>query len=78
MKKQKRFNNFARHFSIMAIEGEEFRVDVDQVLKDKLGKNSKFVPKFLVSWLKNIIHQDWMNVHLCGEGKGQVGGESIA
>ena len=75
MKKQKRFNNFARHFSIMAIEGDEFRVDVDQVLKDKLGKKSKFVPKFLVSWLKNIIHQDWMNVHLCGEGKGQVGVE---
>ena len=60
MKKQKRFNNFARHFSIMAIEGEEFRVDVDQVLKDKLGKKSKFVPKFLVSWLKNIIHQEWI------------------
>ena len=59
----------------MAIEGEEFRVDVDQVLKDKLGKKSKFVPKFLVSWLKRIIHQDWMNVHLCGEGKGQVGVE---
>ena len=59
----------------MAIEGEEFRVDVDQVLKDKLGKKSKFVPQFMVSWLKNIIHQDWMNVHLCGEGKGQVGVE---
>ena len=59
----------------MAIEGEEFRVDIDQVLKDKLGKKSRFVPSFLTTWLKNIIHQEWMNVHLCGEGKGQVGVE---
>ena len=49
MKKQKRFNNFACYFKNMAVEGEEFRVDVDQVLKDKLGTKSKFVPPFLVS-----------------------------
>ncbi|MBQ6965246.1 MAG: glycerol acyltransferase [Bacteroidaceae bacterium] len=59
----------------MAIEGEDFKVDIDKVLRDKLGDKAKFVPSFVVAWLKNIIHQDWMNIHLCGEGKGQVGVE---
>ena len=59
----------------MEVEGEEFKVDIDKVLKDKLGGKAKFVPSFIVTWLKNILHQDWMNTHLCGAGKGQVGVE---
>lgn len=72
---RKTFNNFARYFINMTTEADDFRVDIDKVLSDKLGKKAKFVPGFLVKWLKGIIHQDWMNVHLCGKGKGQVGVE---
>ena len=61
----------------MAAQGEEFKIDIDQILKNKLGTKATFVPKFVVTWLKNIIHQDWMNVHLCGEGKGKSGVEWI-
>ena len=59
----------------MEQEGAAFSVDIDKVLRDKLGSKAKLVPGFVVSWLKRIIHQDWMNVHLCGEGKGKVGVE---
>lgn len=39
-------------------------IDIEKVLHDKMGKNSRWVPRPLVSWLKNIIHQDWINVFL--------------
>ena len=42
----------------------EKTVDIDKVLKSKMGKNAKWVPGCLVSWLKRIIHQDEMNRYL--------------
>lgn len=56
---------------------DEFKIDIDQVLKNKLGAKSAFVPRFVAIWLKGIIHQDWMNVYLCGEGKEKTGVEWI-
>lgn len=51
----------------------EYCIDVDQILKDKMGEKSKYVPKFLVSWLKKILHQDDLNVFLATTAKGQYG-----
>jgi len=42
----------------------EKTVDIDNILSDKLGAKAKFVPGFLVSWLKRIIHQDQVNAFL--------------
>lgn len=42
----------------------EKTVDIDKVIKSKMGKKAKWVPGFLVSWLKHIIHQDEMNRYL--------------
>ena len=42
----------------------EKTVDIDKVIKSKMGKKAKWVPGFLVSWLKHIIHQDEMNLYL--------------
>lgn len=39
-------------------------IDIDKILKDKMGKNAKWVPRPLISYLKKIIHQDWVNVFL--------------
>lgn len=64
-------------FNVMAIQREEFKIDIDQILSSKLGTKSKFVPKFVATWLKKIIHQDWMNIYLCGEGMGKSGAEWI-
>ncbi len=36
-------------------------IHIDQIIKNKLGKRAKWVPGFVVAWLKHIIHQDWVN-----------------
>lgn len=61
----------------MVMKEDEFKIDIDQVLKNKLGAKSAFVPRFVAIWLKGIIHQDWMNVYLCGEGREKTGVEWI-
>ena len=33
----------------------EKTIDIDQILKNKLGAKSKWVPRPLVSWLKRIV-----------------------
>lgn len=39
-------------------------IDIDVILRDKLGAKARFVPRFMVSWLKRIIHQDQVNAYL--------------
>ena len=38
-----------------------FLIDIDKILKEKAGKKAKYVPPFLVSYLKRIVHQDEIN-----------------
>ena len=52
----------------------EKTIDINKVLKDKMGAKAKYVPKPLVSWLKRIIHQDWVNVFLW-DNRDKVGTE---
>ena len=40
------------------------QIDVDKILADKAGKKARYVPRFLVSYLKKIIHQDEVNYFL--------------
>ena len=42
----------------------EKTINIDQILKDKLGAKYQFVPRFLVNWLKRIVHQDQVNAFL--------------
>ena len=42
----------------------EKTIDIDKILHDKLGTKAKFVPGFMVSWLKRIAHQDQVNAYL--------------
>ena len=42
-------------------ESIEKTIDIDKILKSKMGNKVKFVPRFLVSWLKKIIHEDEVN-----------------
>ena len=37
------------------------KIDLDAILAAKAGKKARFIPRFLVSYLKKIIHQDEMN-----------------
>ena len=37
------------------------QIDIDKVLQDKSPSLKKWLPKFLIHWFKNFIHQDEMN-----------------
>ena len=52
----------------------EKTIDIDQILKGKLGAKAKFVPGFLVNWLKRIVHEDQVNAFLW-ESRDKVGVE---
>lgn len=39
-------------------------VDIDRILRDKMGERAKHVPSALVRWLKHIIHEDEVNRYL--------------
>ena len=45
-------------------ENSIFLIDIDKVLRDKAGKKADRIPRFLVSYLKHIVHQDEINVFL--------------
>lgn len=38
-----------------------YKIDVDSVLKAKASKVYKYIPKFVINYLKKIIHQDDLN-----------------
>ena len=42
----------------------EKTIDIDNILKEKMGAKAKFVPRPLVAWLKRIAHQDEVNAFL--------------
>ena len=52
----------------------EKTIDIDRILRDKMGAKAKWVPGFLVSWLKRIAHQDEVNKYLW-ESRDKVGTE---
>ena len=35
-----------------------FLIDIEKILKTKAGKKYKYIPRFVVSYLKHIVHQD--------------------
>lgn len=42
----------------------ERTIDIDRILKAKMGPKAKWVPGFMVAWLKRIVHQDEVNRYL--------------
>ena len=42
----------------------EKTIDLDVILKNKMGDKAKWVPSPLVNWLKRVIHQDQVNACL--------------
>lgn len=49
-----------------------FLIDVDKIVRDKAPKYYKYIPKFLISYLKRIVHQDEINVFL-NDSRDKVG-----
>ena len=42
----------------------EKTIDIDKILKGKMGAKAKYIPRPLVNWLKRIAHQDQVNAFL--------------
>lgn len=52
----------------------EKTIDIDGILKGKMGAKAKWLPRPLVSWLKRIVHQDQVNAFLW-ESRDKIGTE---
>ncbi len=39
-------------------------IDIEKVLKDKMGPKGKWVPRPLINWLRHIAHEDFVNEFL--------------
>jgi putative hemolysin len=50
-----------------------FTIDIEAILRSKAPKYYKYIPKFVISYLKKIVHQEEINGFLTGEGKGKTG-----
>lgn len=57
----------------MVTEEQDFLVDVEKIIKDKAGDKAKYIPGFLISWLKKTLHQDEVNSFLGVRAKGKLG-----
>lgn len=52
-------------------DNSEFLIDIDRILRDKAPKLQKYIPGFVVSYLKRLAHQDELNVFLSEHGHEQ-------
>ncbi len=53
------------HFILKRMADDSlFLIDIDKVLREKAPKYYKYIPKFVVSYLKRIVHQEELNVFL--------------
>lgn len=46
------------------MSGQPIKIDVDKVLRDRLTKHYKYIPRFVVRWLERTICQDKLNAIL--------------
>ena len=61
------------HFILKRMADDSlFLIDIDKVLREKAPKYYNYIPKFVVSYLKRIVHQEELNVFL-RESKDKVG-----
>ena len=61
------------HFILKRMTDDSlFLIDIDKVLREKAPKYYKYIPRFVVSYLKRIVHQEELNVFL-RDSKDKVG-----
>lgn len=53
------------------MDNKVFTIDIDEIVRGKAGAKARFVPRFVLSWLKRIIHQDEVNEFILSEGDKQ-------
>ena len=53
------------------MDNKVFTIDIDEIVRGKAGAKARFVPRFVLSWRKRIIHQDEVNEFILSEGDKQ-------
>lgn len=53
--------------------GEQYAIDVDQIIRSKAGSKYKYIPRPVISWLRKILHEDDNNYLLTVLAKEKVG-----
>ena len=48
----------------MKTEVIEKTIDIEKVLTSKVGAKARYVPRFLISWLRHLVHEDEVNAFL--------------
>ena len=54
----------------------EKTIDIQKILHGKMGSKAKFVPHFLINWIRNLIHEDEVNQFLW-DSRNKTGTESL-
>jgi 1-acyl-sn-glycerol-3-phosphate acyltransferase len=54
------------------MDKKPLRIDIDSVIRQRLPRHYKYIPKWLIRWLERTIHQDGLNKILTdmGDNKG--------
>lgn len=39
-------------------------INLDDIIRNRAGKKAKYIPGFVINWLKRLIHQDFINDYL--------------
>lgn len=45
-------------------EREPQTLDIEGIIHSRAGKKARYIPKFLINWFKNFVHQDFINEYL--------------
>ncbi|KAA6320816.1 hypothetical protein EZS27_029461 [termite gut metagenome] len=57
----------------MSTDNPLFLIDIEEVLRKKVPKHYNYIPGFLISYLKKIIHQEEINSFFCSSEGSQIG-----
>ena len=49
-------------------------IDIDRIVREKAGSKARYVPQFLINWLRKTVHQDEVN-RFMAECEGETGVE---
>lgn len=45
-------------------------IDIEAIIKSKVGRRARFIPRFVFSWLRKLIHEDFINAYIRQEREG--------
>ena len=50
--------------SNMAHTSSSQEINIDQIVRSRMGKRARWLPRFVTRWLERFIHQDFINAYL--------------